>query len=119
MLRFISCLGFWLTVGLFVALGYAMGADCVPTSTCFVNPLAVDLPTASLNGTIDGSEEAARHQTDYLGSPLFVSNLFDLPQGTNREGAILVYGPSIILTLTDKPLDIRHQHLYTRDRNIG
>lgn len=105
MLRLISCLGFWLTVSLFVALGYAMGADCVPASTCFVNPLAVDSPTASSNGTID-SEEASRNETDCLGSPLFVSNLFDLSQGSNREGANPVYGPSTMLTFTDNPLDI-------------
>jgi hypothetical protein len=40
MIRIIFCSGFWLTVAIFVALGYALGADCASAVNCSQEPQA-------------------------------------------------------------------------------
>ena len=105
MVRLISCLGFWLTISLFVASGYALGDECGSARTCIVDPPEVQssASTLSLNETFEGTEKPA-HMTGCLGTPK--SSVNDLTQGTNREGANPVSAPAVVLTFADNPLRI-------------
>jgi len=107
MVRLMSCLGLWLTIGLFVALGYALGDECGSARTCVVNPPEVQSSsssTQSLNQTFNRTETTAR-ESGCRGNPTLSVN--DLAQSTNREGANPVYAPSVVLTFGDNPLRIR------------
>jgi len=107
MVRLISCLGFWLTMGLFIALGYALGDECGSARTCIVDPPQVQSSassTYSLNETLSETKKTVR-ESDCLGNSR--SSVSDLARGTNREGANPVYAPSVVLTFEDNPLSIR------------
>jgi hypothetical protein len=103
MVRLIYCLGLWLTLGLVVALGYALGDECGSTSTCIVDPFEAQSnaqSTHSLNENFRGTETTARN-TGCVRNP--ISSVYNLPQSTNVAGANPVFAPSVILTLADNP----------------
>jgi len=106
MVRLISCLGFWLTMGLLIALGHALGDECGSARTCIVRPPQVQSSassTYSLNETLSETETTVR-ESGCLGTSS--SSVNDLARGTNREGANPVEAPSVVLTFEDNPLHI-------------
>jgi len=103
MIRLISCLGFWLTIGLFVVFGYALGGEYDPMNgreVCSTDLQSTTPAAADRNESL-GENESNAKETDCIGNP--VAPVDDLAQSINRVGGDPVYAPSIILTFTGDP----------------
>jgi len=100
MARLISCLGFWVTIGLFIAFGYALGDDCMPPCT-YIHSFALDPGVTS--EAICAADEAgceASSSEDFIPR----ASRLDLAESMDRVGAKPVSAPSIVLTWSDNPL---------------
>lgn len=108
MARLISCFGLWLTVGLFIALGYALGDDCTPPSTHIGDSSVLEspaAPSASFDETTCArDEDEAECEADSAENSAAFANRLDVSQDVNRVGGNPVSAPSIVLRFKDNPL---------------
>jgi len=116
MAKMFLSLGFWMTIVLFIALGYALGAlgysfgaDCAGSMNCGDGQSAIASSVLS--------DEDRSLQSDLRASDVFPrsgcapnatlsGNISDFPQVANLQGAGPTYAPGMSLTITSRPRQV-------------
>ena len=106
-------LGFWMTILLFIALGYtfqyAWGSECPDAMNCgytryFASPVFPDR-NLHFENDLGANDVARRHRCAPIASPR--ADYPDFQQMANLQaGDRPVYGPGLSLTLTRRPPEV-------------
>ena len=107
MAKMFLSLGFWMTIVLFIALGYALGSECPGSMNCGDRHTTLApsfLSDENPNFEIDprASDVIPRSRCAPLASPRS-SNLSDFQQMANLQAGGPTYAPGLSLTITRRP----------------
>jgi hypothetical protein len=106
MAKMFFSLGFWMTIVLFIALGYAMGAECSGSMNCGYGQSAITSSVPSdgdrtFQSDLPATERFSRRNCDPNAS--LRSNLSDFQQMANLQAGSPTYAPGFSLTITSRP----------------
>ncbi len=106
MAKMFFSLGFWMTIVLFIALGYAIGAECPGSMNCANGQSAI---TSSVPSDGDRTFQSGLPATDRFHrcncdpNAGLRGNLSDFQQMANLQAGGPAYAPGFSLTITSRP----------------
>lgn len=106
MAKMFFSLGFWMTIVLFVALGYALGAECSGSMNCGYEQSAIPSPVLSDgSGTSQSDLPATERFPRRICDPNagLRGNLSDFQQMANLQAGGPTYAPGFSLRITSRP----------------
>ncbi|MGA9724664.1 MAG: hypothetical protein WBQ86_19565 [Candidatus Binatus sp.] len=108
MAKMFFSLGFWMTIVLFVALGYALGAECSGSMSCGYGQSAITSSVSSdesrRHSDLPATERFSRRNCDPNAG--LRGNLSDFQQMANLQAGGPTYAPGFSLGITRRPPEV-------------